>query len=125
MRYSLLTENWFIMATSTPSIPIHRPRSIWPRDRAAMTVRAKRSDEELLHGGELDGPAGQDGSEEGQHHQGDHAAHEGGGDADFQGAFSLAPQGHWVSVEVVHTDDGVPGMLMRMAGTKPPEMPPT
>ena len=31
--------------------------------------------------------------------RGDHAAHEGGGDADFQGAFSLAPQGHWVSVE--------------------------
>ena len=59
----------------------------------------EEDDEELLHGRELDGPAGQDGGEEGQHHQGDHAAHEGGGDADFQGAFSLAPQGHWVSVE--------------------------
>ena len=27
--------------------------------------------------------------------------------------------------KVVHTDEGVPGMLMRMAGTRPPEMPPT
>lgn len=27
--------------------------------------------------------------------------------------------------KVVHTDEGVPGMEIRMAGTRPPEMPPT
>ncbi len=61
-----------------------------------------------FHGGELDGPAGQDGGEEGQHHQGDHAAHEGGGDADFQGAFSSPRKAIGCPSKVVHTDDGVP-----------------
>ena len=27
--------------------------------------------------------------------------------------------------KVVHREEGVPGMLIRMAGTRPPEMPPT
>ena len=59
----------------------------------------EEDDEELLHRGELDGPGGQHGGEQGQHHQGDHAADEGGGDAHLQGPLALALQGHGVSVK--------------------------
>ena len=56
--------------------------------------QGEEDDQEFFNGGKLDGPAGENRSEDSQHSQRDHAAHEGGGDADFHGSLGLAPLRH-------------------------------
>ena len=125
MRYSLLTENWFIMATSTPSIPIHRPRSIWPRDRAAMTVRAKRMMRNFSTAENLMAQPARMGVKRASTTREIMPPMKEEVTPIFRARSPSPRKAIGCPSKVVHTDDGVPGMLMRMAGTRPPEMPPT
>ena len=125
MRYMLFTENWFIMAMSTPSMPIQMPRSIWPRDRAAMTVRAKRMMRNFSTAENLMAQAASTGVNRASTTREIMPPMKEEVMPTFRARSPWPFRAIGCPSKVVHTDEGVPGMLMRMAGTRPPEMPPT
>lgn len=121
----LLSPNWPIKLIKTPRNPLKIPTNRLPFDNEAITVRAKRiiknfsTDENLMAIEAKTGVKKYKISRENIPPNNDETT-------PIFKAFSGSPflaMGY--ASKVVQMDDGVPGMFIKVAGTRPPLMPPT